>query len=117
MPDDWRLLNTAGDEVLKERWQQDGSEVKNVTWIDKQSGTRLTVTPGKKVYVTYIMIKNDSGATRSFTIKDGGTTKLVTGSILDKQSISYSFTTPLVFESSIYTEAQYHSGTIIGWEE
>ena len=113
----------------KERWQQDGSSLKNIS-STIVTATPYTVTAGKKLYIKSIIISfEDEGDAfdvdngDSLDIKDNATTKLGLNFNALQQGVTqtHTFNVPLIFETNI-TQTQggstFHGDiTYIGWEE
>ena len=102
--------------VLAPRYLQEGSDAK--TAQKSNTGTVLTVTSGKKLYVSTISYYNT--AANTVTVRDGG----ASGTIIHTHSApvsnvlySISPTTPFVFETDVYLASSNGYVVITGWEE
>lgn len=106
--------------LLKDRWAQDGSDIKVLTHNGTASGTVYTVTAGKRLYVNSIYI--GAAYQGNWFLKDNSTDKLVyvnNPSAYENETLV--FDPPLFFDTSVeYVENVAVTSMIItinGWEE
>lgn len=112
------------DGTLKERWQQDGSALINLSFDNNSDRTIYTVTAGKILYVTSVFVTVTGVAGDGWLLRDngiGGTTRLqATNSTTKGTNYQITCNPPLKFETDVYNV---ESGTcnshvsLTGWEE
>jgi len=114
------LENDTG--LLRERWQQEGSEL--ITGTISHNGaagdeTILTVTAGKVFYCKQIFVANeDASNPEVLTIKDNTTAK-ITISTQASSGQEVNLDSPIKFSTSVFLNgpAGVYSVTVAGWEE
>jgi len=112
---------TLEQSQLLERWQQDGSTIKNIYYADAENDTIYTVTAGKKLYIKQLIYVSIAGAF-SQTLNDGGgagTIKVKYSSLVAGTTYQVSFDVPLEFSTDVYvaTAGGNTHITLVGWEE
>ena len=110
----------TNDDVLKARWQQSGSDIKNIY----QSGddfTVYTVTSGKTLYISAIQFTSIAVDAGTCYLKDGGvggTTKILCSADIQDTLYIINLDVPIKFTTDIY--ANTNDSFVIslqGWEE
>ena len=111
----------SGDALLKERWAQEGSTVVNITDSAALDETLYTVTTGKKLFITTLILSEANAESAAVnTLKDGGSsgTEVFTCVFDPPGSLILHNMAPLVFETDVYIDSAGNKGiTLIGWEE
>ena len=111
------------DGILSERWQQQGSDIFNLSAQNNNSATLYTVTSGKTLYVTTIAVSDNGGTQGVYELKDatGGDVKFKQKeSVAAGDSHTFHFTSPITFSTEIYCNESTECTsflTITGWEE
>lgn len=111
------------DGLLKERWDQENSTIKNFYFATDPTNDVYTVPTGKVVYITDIIINTNNAAGGLWTLYDGtgGTIKLVNSNIAAIGLMAWTFKTPLKFTVKIRVLSvggnPNSQGTMNGWEE
>lgn len=104
--------------LLKERWDQEGSTIINVSDVSAGATEEViyTVTAGKTLYVKAIFIYDT--AVQVYTIKDDTTTRLSIGAPAETQ-VSLEPYSPFIFSTNVKFTASGGNAqiTILGWEE
>jgi len=114
--------NNRDEDSYQSRWQQEGSTVINKSNVQQGNGIYYTVTSGKVLYVTDIVLINIQTPISQFYLHDaiGGDLKLSASlPAWHGSSQILSFRTPLEFKEYIYFEAGSSNiqMTVSGWEE
>lgn len=107
---------------LLERWNQEGSTIKNISFNNVSDDTVYTVTSGKKLYIKFAYLQSASGSTGlAISLLDGGssgTQKFIGETVALKGTISIEFPTPLEFDTDVYVDCNsVFYVTLTGWEE
>ena len=105
--------------LLKERWDQTGSVVKNITKSTVTAGTAYTVTAGKRLYVSFVAVSDTGTGAGSIRDTSGGADKLQ-WKFGSAGTLQFSPPVPLFFDTEVYYDESSASGgtiSITGWEE
>lgn len=109
--------------LLSDRWGQPGSKIKNIYFTDS-SGTKYTVSSGKRLFISSMTVTDATPNLVQGLIKDGGsggTTKTQVAFPSARTTASFTFATPLYFDTDVYytDTAGFGAGafTLTGWEE
>lgn len=108
--------------LLRDRWGQDGSSIFNIVFVSSIDATVYTVTAGKRLFISSIVISEDGagGDGALFDGGAGGTQKFDFSNPGAKGTIGFNLSTPLYFDTDVYyNEGAACSGsiTLTGWEE
>lgn len=115
------LYNDIG--LLKERWNQEGSEPTSTTGSFSSGSpgtfTIYTVTAGKVFYVKNITFYDNNANTH--TIADDGTAKIYLSSSAANYQYDMTFPSPIKFETNATISIDGSGGgvkvALVGWEE
>lgn len=105
--------------LLKDRWAQDGSQIVNVLG-GSAAGTEYTVTAGKRLFITNLVATETGASTNAVNLSDGGAggTIVIGIEIPANGTVQASFTTPVIFDTDVYSAAAgTYFLTLTGWEE
>lgn len=111
------LLNDVG--TLKQRWGQDGSEIMNIFGNGVDDEIIYTVTAGKRLFVTSLVLDTAGVGNVSAQLKDavGGDIK-IEWNLTDPQTLIVNLDTPLYFDTNVYIVSTNAADvTLTGWEE
>jgi len=109
--------------VLRDRWGQDGSEIKNFSKDISTSGVVVTVTAGKRLFVSSVIIAGyGSAGVGAGQLKDGsgGSVRLSYYIPSSESTVTIPISTPLYFDTELYyneVNASVGTMTLQGWEE
>lgn len=109
--------------LLKDRWAQDGSGLKNFYYGGNTDTTIYTVPAGKRLYIIGITVSAPGANDSTGTLYDGGSggTAKFNFYVATHNDRSYQFTTPLYFDIDIYIDrggSTYAVPVMLtGWEE
>lgn len=107
--------------LLKERWQQEGSRVINYSGDLDTNTTLYTVTPGMKLYVSYLIISTETAGNSTIRLTDGeGGTEIFRDLIYEQyEGRQYNLKVPLVFTTDVYAivVSKDYNISFGGWEE
>lgn len=110
------LLNDDG--LLKERWDQEGSSLKEWTTVDSAGSHNLYTVPAKKkVFITQLTC---SSSVARFCSLRRGTTIIVTLQLIGQDSHSYTFGSPVEFTAGQIVNVNQQADLtsfVAGWEE
>lgn len=117
---DEMLLNMDNSDSLKERWQQSSSEVKTVGVSGVQDEVLITVTAGKKFYLTSISYACASNSPQTLELLNGsgGAVKGLFRAATNNVTYTQTFASPIKFTTNVYaSSAEDFFVTLTGWEE
>ena len=111
--------------LLRERWGQEGSTPVNISQRGSSDISLYTVTAGKVLYITDIVVTNRSGDAGIFILHDGGiggTQRYAQtmSAVIGGSPVAARFGSPLVFDTAVYFEEFSTVDvniTLTGWEE
>ena len=104
---------------ISDRWQQDGSILKNIYYDVNDPGTVFTVTAGKTFYLNGITLGAPGAGAGAYILRDGGAggdekVRINSG------TYGFIINPPIAFETDIYADEDgvFQAGmTLSGWEE